>query len=465
MSPAGSVLFALAGASARSRLLSLQPKSLLALLLLLSAVVGAQAQFGAEAITARSRSAQFVVRASRFARAVPQQLSTNRSCLLLEPTIAAVSCERVKALLLRQLRAADAWRGKVFVTLYPAQTANDGISLRAEYFRDGWQYEISVPDVVDRVTYVKAMTQILLLEIANRGAAERSAELPLWLVEGFSEELLASGELQMALSKPQDFANGLALSASFVDGVRDNPLERAHRKLLDRTPLTFEQLSWPAENEFKAGQEDIYRGSAHLFVHSLFALNDGAECFRSALAVMPRFLNWQFALLEGFKPHFARVLDVEKWWALEAAHFQGRDLNHTWTAEESWNRFEETLASRMQTQTETNGLRVWSSLSLQQIIQDWQPDVQDEFLNRKLQDLNALRLRLHVDLVPLVDEYRSVIEVFIQKRTRSGFVLFSRKASLLRQAKAEAVARLDVLDSNRNALRSKPAAVPTTAKN
>jgi len=119
----------------------------------------------------------------------------------------------------------------------------------------------------------------------------------------------------------------------------------------------------------------------------------------------------------------------------------------------------------MQTQTETNGLRVWSSLSLQQIIQDWQPDVQDEFLNRKLQDLNALRLRLHVDLVPLADEYRSVIEVFIQKRTRSGFVLFSRKASLLRQAKAEAVARLDVLDSNRNALRSKPVAVPTTAKN
>ena len=46
-------------------------------------------------------------------------LATNQSLIRLEPTLLAISAERIKQNLWRELETAQPWRGRVFVTSIP----------------------------------------------------------------------------------------------------------------------------------------------------------------------------------------------------------------------------------------------------------------------------------------------------------------------------------------------------------
>ena len=130
-------------------------------------------------------------RALGFAPTELSSLATNQDFVELEPTLATVSCERIKQMLVRELNVTAPWRGTIYLVLYPARSAGDAITITSDRFKNGWQYRVDLPDVVERPRYVRAMVQVLLLELANRTAPARGAEIPLWLVEGFSQ--LAAG--------------------------------------------------------------------------------------------------------------------------------------------------------------------------------------------------------------------------------------------------------------------------------
>ena len=121
--------------------------------------------------SARSFSGQFIVptvanldlRSSAWA-------STNKDLIQLEPTLLTVSCERIKQLVYRELGASAAWRGKIFLGLYLAQSAQQPVTIMSERFSDGWQYRIELPHLVERERYVRTIVQTLLLEMANRSS-------------------------------------------------------------------------------------------------------------------------------------------------------------------------------------------------------------------------------------------------------------------------------------------------------
>ena len=85
-----------------------------------------------------------------------------------------VSCERIKQALMRELGATAPWRGTVYLVLYPARAPGDTITITSERFKGGWQYRVDFPDVVERSRYVRAIVQVLLLEVANRTAQEHA---------------------------------------------------------------------------------------------------------------------------------------------------------------------------------------------------------------------------------------------------------------------------------------------------
>src|SRR5204862_471914 len=89
---------------------------------------------------ARSFSGQFLVRGlSTPTRTAPAPATTNQHLIRLESTLVAVSCERIKQLIYHELGVGTAWRGKVFLSLYPAQTTDQSVTIVSEKFRDGWQ--------------------------------------------------------------------------------------------------------------------------------------------------------------------------------------------------------------------------------------------------------------------------------------------------------------------------------------
>jgi len=244
----------------------------------LSSYTALAQMFVPEPMAARSRSGQFVVRAIQDSRPSGGSLSleTNRNFIRLETALLPVSCERIKRSLWRDLDTTARWQGTVFLVLYPAGSAEDPITLTSERFRDGWQYRVELPDVIERTRYVRSLVKVLLLEIANRNGAARSAEIPTWLVEGFTERILAFSETEVLLPPPRLSRTGFNIPFTPVTVPRkDNPLQRTHQLLLAQTPLTFDQLSWSVEDPEAGAAGELYRCSAHLFVTELLHLENG----------------------------------------------------------------------------------------------------------------------------------------------------------------------------------------------
>jgi hypothetical protein len=414
-------------------------------------------------LSARSHSGQVVVYARRSSPPPPSvaNLAADHNFVQLEPTLATVSCERIKQVLTGDLGATAPWRGHIYLVLYPARGAGDTITITSERFKGGWQYRVDFPDVVERSRYVRAVVQVLLLELANRTAEARAVEIPLWLIEGFAQLLLASNEAEIILPPPRDKANGLNFSSIVVHVRKESLLEQVKKKLHGRPPLTFESLSWPTEDELAGRTDDLYSGSAQLFVGELLHLPDGPACLRAMLDQLPQNYNWQFAFLRAFHARFARPLDVEKWWALSLTRTSGHDLAQPWSWEESWQKLDQAIHSAVQVRIGADDLPLHTDLKLQTVIREWDSARQTQALMSAIHELALLRSRIAPEFVGLVLDYSQALESYLQRRDHPGSVIpFTRKAARRRAAEA-AIQQLDALDARREALRLIPR--PVTA--
>jgi hypothetical protein len=406
----------------------------------------------------RSFSGQFIAYAARSVTLPPTLLSlaTNRTFVQLEPTLATVSCERIKQLLLRELGAADPWRGTIYLVLYPARTEGDTISIISERFKDGWQYRVELPDVLERTRYVRAMVHVLLLELANRTGPTRAVEVPLWLIEGFSQLLLASNEFEIILSLPRTSANGLAFNAALLNARKETLLQQAQKNLRGRPPLTFEDLSWPPGQALAGDADDLYRASALMFVGELLRLPEGRDGLRAMISQLPQYYNWQFAFLGAFRSRFQRPLDIEKWWSLSVTSANGRDPAQAWTPEESWQTLSQAIRPAMPVRTRSNEAPLQVEVSLQKVIREWDPARQTQALNNTLRELGLLYPRIAQEYVGLVQDYGQAIQTYFQQLDRSpSALLYSRRAARRRVVEA-AVQQLDALDARREAMRPAP---------
>ena len=179
--------------------------------------------------------------------------------------------------------------------------------------------------------------------------------------------------------------DGLNLVSYNVSGRRANPLEQAHRKFQSESPLSFYQLSWPADEQWSGETGELYRCSAQLFLDELLRLKDGKACLRAMIAGLPRRLNWQLAFLDAFHSHFQRALDVEKWWALQSLHFTGRDvLAQTWPFEESRRKLDEALHAEVEVRVGAGETPIYSTVKLQSIIREWDPARQTQAIRGML---------------------------------------------------------------------------------
>jgi hypothetical protein len=438
-------------------------KRIASTVLLCALGAAAGAQFApADTFSARSISGQFIVSGSRQASplASAPDLATNALFVQLEPALLAVSCERFKQALWRELGTTAPWRGRIYLALHPAQSTNEGVTIISEHFTDGWAYRLELPDSLERVRFVRAMVQVLLREYANRSAGERSAEIPAWLTEGLSQQLIASREIELVLP-PRRSVNGLAIRPTVMETRKSDPLEAARRQLREHPPLTLEELNWPAEEQFSGDTGELYRGSAQVFVNELLALNDGRACLRAMLENLPQFFNWQTAFLRAFRSHFGRQLDVEKWWALQSARYTGRDPGQTWTMEESWDKLDAILRTPVQIRASAGAMPARAEVPLQTIVSEWVPVLQTQVLGGKLRELELAQSRAAQELAGLVDAYRRVLGAYLQGRDKLGFVGSVGKPSpAFRHLVGETLKQLNALDARRQALRPEPNPAP-----
>jgi hypothetical protein len=395
-------------------------------------------------------SGQFIIHSARVVDGSSSlsRMATNRNYIYLRPALLPVSSERIKHLVWRELETSAPWVGKIHISLYTAASASDVVTIVSDRFRDGWQYRMEMPDLLDRTKYVRAMVQVILLEYANRTAGDRSAEIPTWLIEGMTQEILAASEMSVILPAPQVNANGLGMAETYRQARRENPLEAAHRVLGTMEPLSYEELSWPRPEHLDGEKAELYRANAHLFVCRLQQLPGGRAGVRTMLEMLPQNHNWQFAFLRAFPDRFQRPLEVEKWWTLQLVHFTGRELTEAMSAGESWAKLGELLSSPVQVRTGTNDLPVRSEVPLQTIVREWDRSLQYVTLERKVQELQAFQLRAAPEAALLAEDYRQILAAYLPERARLAGAN-PQKLPKPRRDPAETARALSLLDQRR----------------
>src|SRR2546426_5690894 len=102
-----------------------------------------------------SSSRQFTVGGPVLAPSFTNSPATNSPLVELDAKILAVSCERIKQALLRELVMVDLWRGRIYVDINPLMIDNQPPIVAAKVFTDGWQYRLEVPRQIEKLKLVR----------------------------------------------------------------------------------------------------------------------------------------------------------------------------------------------------------------------------------------------------------------------------------------------------------------------
>ena len=353
--------------------------------------------------TLHSRSGQFVVTGiPATPRFLSYTFTNSAEWVRLDPAALAVTCERIKETLLAEFEMVDQWQSTIQIRMFPVRDDNEPVQFTSVCYRDGWGYELEMPDWIMRTRLVTAVSQAVLTEIANRKARARGAELPRWLVEGAAACLMANNPDALILEPTMRTVKRHALQEAVA------PIREALRT---RSALTLDQLSWPKDDA-----DPIFTHCAHLFVHELLHLRGGRRCMAEMVRRMAENYNWQTTFLAAFSPHFHALIDVDKWWALMVAHVTGRDPMSLLPLEQSLRHLEQTLLTPMQVRGTNTVLPGTAEVRLQTILAEWDDKRQAPLLTQKISQLQALRLRSPPEALGIIDGYMLALQNRLKPR-------------------------------------------------
>jgi hypothetical protein len=418
---------------------------------------------------ARSSSGQFIVAAHRsLANAPAPSRFADRGTNLVELSTdtLVVSCEAIKSALLRTLQLPDAWHGRIHVILNPRMPNGQPAFIGARPFSDGWQYQVDLPASSDPIHVVRGLVHVLLLELANRNAGLRSAEIPLWLSEGLTQHLLRSSPSPLVMPRPRTTVRQVQVGWDQRPPAIRDPLQPVRERLQTHAALSFTRMGEVDSDQLSSEIWPTFQASAHLFVDQLLLLPRGREMLVQLLLELPHYLNWQIAFLNSFRPHFPRMLDAEKWWSVVLVHFTGLDAVNAWSVEIALARLQDTLLPPVLVARQHKDLPERAQLSIQDIINQF------DYLRQRilLQDINRqlgyLRVRMPIPVVPILDGYRRTIEDYLDRRDRTGMTrsLPGLPPMNADRLVAEILQKFDDLDRQRSTLAADhPEREPTTA--
>lgn len=440
--------------------------------------------------THRSLSGQFVVLEPPVTDNYPYYPASASNYVRLDPTLLAVSCERIKHAVLAELDARDQWRGKIYFDLHHTRSLDENILVNPILLGNQWTYRVSLPDFLERSRVVTVVVQTVMMEIANRNGTT-SAEIPVWLAEGMTRQVMRASQLELVLEPPRNTENGVTLQRENreIQSVRvqrdgalgvpvnlgnvpnADPIAQTVDTLRVIPPLSLDELSWPREGQFAGQDGEAYRCSAQLLVHELLQLRDGRAAMQALLPELSRHLNWQISFLTAFHGDFANQLELSKWWALRLVQLTGRDVLQTWSVEESRERLDEVLHPSVQIRASSRDLPERSRVSLQTAIRDLDLPSQKMLFPETLRQLSEVRLRVAGSLVNLVDDYRRVLGGYLFQRDRGVAFPLGKgsNGSQLDGVARDVIRELDGLDQlrklsgNRGAVAGQPVAINSNA--
>ncbi len=411
----------------------------------------------------RSHSGQFVVTRyeSTPGRQPPSsQASTNSALIPLEPATLAITAERVRQALLKELLQPDFWQARVYVVIDNRLPQNSPALIGATRFTQGWRYQIELPNSIEPLKLVRGLTQVLLLEFANRSQPSRSAEIPLWLSEGLTQQILHQSLFDLVVRPPTQNSRPVVGPGGVTAGrfrestdqqVGYYPLAAARERLSTHAALSFTRMAEVATEDLASETWLTFQASSHAFVNQLLEIPGGRLALANLLQTLPYTLNWQTAFFNSFQPRFVRTLDVEKWWSVVLVQLTGQNPLAAWSLQTAHDKIDQILLVPVLLPDSNDKLARRKSVSVQQIIQNWEFLAQQNLLQGVLNQLRICRFKVPPEMLELHDAYISTIDDYLSKRAVVGRArsLPGLPASTADLLVKDTVQRLDGLDSQR----------------
>ncbi len=370
-----------------------------------------------ESASAASRLVQSVTRqffVSTTSESTPRAAApvpSGTNLVALDPGSFAILAERIKESLLRELGAADEWRGKIFFILHPTTPGTTPVFVQNIRFTDAWQYQVDLHDRLDPTQMARTVVQVLLQEMANRKAGSRAAELPVWLVEGLTAQVLMGGGPTL-VPQPR--------TRQTYESIAPDTFQAARAVLMKQMPYSFSDLSLPSTQQVSGEGWAVYQASAQVFVAQLLSLPEGRSQLREFIARLPRYWNSQLAFIESHRAQFGTMLDVEKWWSLASLNFGNRDRFAKWSHDASLARLDEILQLPMEVQPAATAPAQLGRLRLQEVMEKAEYPAQKALLQRAVSQIQLLQLNAPPDLVRLMNDYRVTILGYLRQRDSAG---------------------------------------------
>lgn len=372
--------------------------------------------------------------------------------------VLAVSAERVRRAVFRFLGVPSFGASSVHLILKERSKVRSEIQIVPLFHWNAWQYRVEVAESVMRENLLRGLIEVVLVEFANRGNGPKSAEIPRWLKEGLTFQLMNSVGPELVISSVEQ--GSMLRSIRRLLGA--DPARETHAILRPGNNPSVSDLSYPSSEQLEGENFKKYQAAAQLFLLELLRLPAGDEYLVRMIRNLPNFWNWESSFLRGFSAHFQSMLDVEKWWAVTMVSFTGRDPTQVWSPAICLQQLDEILLPTTHLRWSTNALPIRGHATLQQVLSEWDFRPQREVLWQTVRRLTALRTYCPSVILPLVDAYRSSLLRYMEKRasliTAPSNKLYSAPST--QQIVGATVNELDELYRWREALRREYAPGP-----
>ena len=373
--------------------------------------------------TIYSRSGQFVIHSRQFTTPTLRQPlgATNRAYVVIQPDALAVAAERVKQRLLGELTVPDRWRSRIHLLIVKGdQVAAPPIPMAA-LFSDGWQYSLRVPERVEAGVLVRALVEVLLMEIANRYPGSHPPEIPRWLADGLAGLMLTEVGPDL-VPQSNDLLDRLAngwgqLRANTRVGRyfgRDTELRNF---LQQHPPLTFNDLTLPLPEALAGNQRNVFEACSQLLVQELLRLPNGRALCWEMLARLTQSFNWQTAFMRTYGRYFPQMVDVEKWWAVTLLQFSGREAANDWSRAATLQELDQVLGVPVAVRPSRDAAPENAVVPIQRAVAELPLPQQARLLRTKIGQLEMLQANAAPELVPLVTGYLVALQEYLAERT------------------------------------------------
>ena len=300
----------------------------------------------------------------------------------LSPPVLSVSCERIKAGVLRILKMEDRHRGAIVVRILKTNPRSTPAAIIATQYADGWRYTLEIQERVPWTLLVRTTVEAVMLEIANRANEGPLSPIPLWLSEGLTTLVIGESGQELV---PQ-------LNREFKDPRRSmDPLAAIASKLAGRKPMEFGELATPGDGLLADAERFTwFQGSSALLAHQLRSMGGSTGSLGRLVSGFNQSLNWQTAFLRTYSVDFNSLLEVEKWWGVMAMAFHVQDSAQRTTPESLTAQVRSVLVETAETATSTNGVPDRRTFRISEIIEGWPYSAHGPVLERKLVQLRLL---------------------------------------------------------------------------